>query len=308
MIENFIKKSNIKHHYKYDYSLVKYVNARIKVTIICKEHGEFQQTPDSHSRGVGCPNCNGGVRYSKDKFINNARLKHGDLYNYDLVDYKNNNIKIKIICEIHGIFQQRPSDHLKYGCWKCGVDNRKKRHILTNNEFIFKCSVIHNNTYDYSKTNYINTKSKVTIICKEHGEFEQLANTHITGAGCPSCRESKAIKTLKGYLKNKNILFIPEKRFVDCRDIRPLPFDLFIPEYNLCIEYDGIQHSKPNSFFNKKNKFDDRVRKDKIKTEYCSGLGDRPNLLRFNHKQSSEEIFDILTAFFSEKVNGVFTR
>ena len=76
--------------------------------------------------------------------------------------------------------------------------------------------------------------------------------------------------------------------------------DLFIPKYNLCVEYDGIQHSNPNSFFNQKTDFNDRVRKDKIKTKYCTGFNGRPNLLRFNHEQSLNEITDSLISFFTK--------
>ena len=56
--EEFIKRANEKHGDKYNYSKVDYVNNQAKVCIICPEHGEFWQTPNSHLNGVGCPKCN----------------------------------------------------------------------------------------------------------------------------------------------------------------------------------------------------------------------------------------------------------
>ena len=121
----FIESSKKIHGDKYDYSKVNYVNNRTKVCIICPEHGEFWQTPDSHLQGKGCYKCSLANRASKrklsnDEFIEKARLVHGDKYDYSKVDYVNNYTKICIICPKHGEFWQTPSNHLKYnGCPVC---------------------------------------------------------------------------------------------------------------------------------------------------------------------------------------------
>lgn len=309
MKDKFIKKSNNIHGNKYDYSNVEYINAKTKVRIICPEHGGFMQTPDSHSRGVGCPKCKGGTQYTKDDFIKLSISKHGYNYDYSKIKYVNSQTKVTIICKTHGEFLQRPSEHIKgYGCRECGILRFSKTKTLTTQNFIDKCRMVHNNKYDYSDTIYINTRSKVKIICPVHGVFEQLANTHIMGGGCPACLDSKGIKILRIFLNKNNILFIPEKRFLDCKDIRSLPFDIYLPEYNLCIEYDGIQHSKSRSFFNRKKGFNDRQRKDKIKTDYCTGNDGKPNLIRFSYKNKDEEIINSLITFFHKKFDRLFIR
>ena len=107
------------HGDRYDYSLVDYVNRGTKIIIRCKKDGhvDFQQTPGMHWSGQGCPEC--GIlkvsnirRKTKEKFIEEAKLVHGDEYDYSLVDYKGDKINVIIICSVHGNFQQFPNNHL----------------------------------------------------------------------------------------------------------------------------------------------------------------------------------------------------
>ena len=183
MTDKFIQKAKLIHGDKYDYSKVEYVNAKSKVIIICKEHGDFLQTPDSH-RNSGCSKCAGRYIPNTLEFIEKAKLIHDDKYDYSKVDYKNNNTKIIIICKIHGEFLQTPHHHTnrKDGCKKCSG-----KYKPTNEEFIEKSKNIHNDYYDYSKVEYINCKINVIIICKKHGEFLQTPDTHIQGGGCNIC-------------------------------------------------------------------------------------------------------------------------
>ncbi len=129
--KNFINKANEIHSSKYDYSLVNYINKRTKVTILCKTHGEFKQTPGSHLNGSGCPLC--GLNSSSEKqlltteeFIAKANSVHNFYYNYSLVQYKKSSKKVFIICKKHGVFLQTPASHLYgSGCPLCA--NFKKR-------------------------------------------------------------------------------------------------------------------------------------------------------------------------------------
>lgn len=76
-------------------------------------------------------------------------------------------LKVKIICEKHGIFEQTPAHHMRgNGCQLCS-ENKK----MTNGDFIGKVKEIHGNRYDYSLVEYTNSNTKVKIICEEHGEF-----------------------------------------------------------------------------------------------------------------------------------------
>ena len=124
-------------------------------------------------------------------FIERAKRIHGDKYDYSKVDYKNTKTKVTIICPIHGEFYQRPNNHLNgQGCPHCSVT-----HKLTKEIFVKKASEIHEAKYDYSKVNYVNNKTKICIICPEHGEFEQKPNDHLMGHGCPKCGGTKKYTT-----------------------------------------------------------------------------------------------------------------
>ena len=107
------------------------------------------------------------------EFIEKAKRIHGDKYDYSKVKYVNNRTKVCIICPEHGEFWQRPTSHLKGCiCYRCSQKAKaKKQKKSSTNEFIEKAKKIHGDKYDYSKVEYINAKTKVCIICPEHGEF-----------------------------------------------------------------------------------------------------------------------------------------
>lgn len=120
-------------------------------------------------------------------FIEKAKIIHGNKYNYDKIDYINNYTKICIICKIHGSFFQTPGNHLSgRGCKICGI--QKNTSYAT--EFIKKANKIHKNQYDYSKVIYINSKTKINIICKIHGQFNQSPSNHLANHGCGKCRKN----------------------------------------------------------------------------------------------------------------------
>ena len=180
--EDFIAEAQKIHGDKYDYSKVEYVNSGTKVCIVCPEHGEFWQTPSNHLSGKGCLSCSGRKKMNLEEFIAEAQKVHGDKYNYSKVVYINSGTKVCIVCPEHGDFWQTPSEHKSgKGCPKCIGRNK------TTEDFIAKAKEVHGNKYDYSKTKYVDTKTKVCIICPQHGEFWQIASSHIRGNGCPKC-------------------------------------------------------------------------------------------------------------------------
>jgi hypothetical protein len=121
------------------------------------------------------------------QFIDKARKVHGSKYIYDKVQYINNRTKINIICPEHGEFWQTPENHLAgQGCPLCGGTKK-----LGKEGFVEKANLIHGGLYDYSKVEYVNNKTKVTIICPEHGEFKQTPHNHLKGQGCPLCGKGK---------------------------------------------------------------------------------------------------------------------
>lgn len=281
--EEFIDKSNKAHLGKnvesnYDYSKAKYIDNKTKIIIICKKygHGEFIQIPSDHINGHGCPKCSGRLKYTKEEFIIRSQSIHKDefenpRYDYSKVVYINNKTKVKIICNKHGIFEQKPESHTnqKNGCPKCS-----RVAIPTTIEFVEKCKQIHKNEYgqpkyDYSKTVYTNAFSKVAIICSNHGEFLQVANYHLRGNGCPTCKDSKGEMKILSFLTQQKINKIRNKRFSDCKHKYELPFDFYLPDHNICIEYDGEFHYNLSKFRDNEIKLSNMQRNDKIKDKYC---------------------------------------
>ena len=203
----FVERAKKVHGEKYDYSKVSYKNNSTKVCIICKEseHGEFYQRPVDHIKGNGCPKCSGNAKLTTVEFVLRARGVHGDKYDYSKVSYKNNSTKVCIICKEseHGEFYQTPDCHLiGNGCPKCS--NNVK---LTTKKFIERSREVHGDKYDYSKVKYKDSSTKVCIICKEseHGEFYQVANTHLRGSGCPKCKGGVRLTTGKFIDKAKSM-------------------------------------------------------------------------------------------------------
>mgnify|MGYP006921343902 CR=1 FL=1 len=200
----FIKKARKVHGGKYDYSLVDYKRNDENVIIICAIHGEFKQRPSNHLNGANCYHCgmeNKAKNRAKNKedFITECQITHGNKYDYSLTQYTNCKEKIKVICPTHGIFELMADNHKRRdGCSKCN-----KEEDLKNNKkaFLDKSVLAHNNKYDYSTVEYINSTKKVKIICPIHGEFEQTPNSHSMGRGCYEC--SKLCNTYKreDYIK-----------------------------------------------------------------------------------------------------------
>lgn len=216
----FIEKSIQIHGNKYDYNNVVYKNYKYKVNIICPEHGEFCQLPGNHLKGEGCIKCR-NVEMAKnradtiDQFIEKAKLVHGDKYDYSKVNYINNSTKICIICPEHGEFWQTPANHinLKQGCPKCYKLKRIKKNKETTfidrkQIFIDKCKRLYGDKYDYSKVNYINTETKVCIICPVHGEFYKKPSKFLQGQVCPRCtieqRKNKILEHKYEFIEKAN--------------------------------------------------------------------------------------------------------
>ncbi len=130
------------------------------------------------------------------KFIQKAKQIHGNKYSYDLVDYIDSKTKVKIICPVHGEFEQTPANHLRCECYKCSIQTIKHKLSKTTEQFIINAWCKHGDKYNYSLVEYINNHTKVKIICPVHGEFEQTPINHLNGQRCPKCYGT--------YLKNTN--------------------------------------------------------------------------------------------------------
>jgi hypothetical protein len=149
--EEFVKEAQNTHlnpdgSPKYTYDNVYYINGAKKVFVTCPLHGDFPVTPQNHiSRKSGCPKCKGEklgdlLRYDQEKFINLSRKVHGNIYDYSQVQYINSRTYVDIICNNHGVFPQKPADHLQgNGCPRCHESTGEKiiNEFLKNNNITF---------------------------------------------------------------------------------------------------------------------------------------------------------------------------
>jgi hypothetical protein len=258
-IEQFIIESVEIHDDTYDYSMADYKNGSTKISIVCKIHGVFLQTPRNHLSGYGCNKC--GIKAQAKKvsksisvFLEEASKKHDNFYDYSLItEYQNNREKLSIICPIHDIFYQDAASHLRgYGCSSCGLLNSTElfsSQKKTTEQFIQESVKIHSNLYDYSLTNYIRIDMPVVIICNKHGNFSQKALCHLQGKGCPKCSK-KISKPERKWLSYMNI---PDDRYH--RQVRIYVDDKwyvadgFDPNTNTIFEFLGdYWHGNPEKY------------------------------------------------------------
>lgn len=184
----FIEQSNKIHNNFYNYTKSNYIGINEKIIIICPIHQEFSQRAGAHMKGEGCIKCaNDKRRMDNERFIYEAKLVHGDKYDYSKVNYINNDTKVIIVCgnKNHKEFEQSPSNHLAgRGCKQCTVDKQ----TFSLEHFITKARLTHSNKYNYSKTKYINNYTKIEIVCPnpKHKSFWQNPTDHYYH-GCPKC-------------------------------------------------------------------------------------------------------------------------
>lgn len=285
--EEFIRLSKQIHGNKYDYSKVNYVNNKTNVCIICPEHGEFWQRPSHHLDGHGCKKCSSskprkkrGVGYNslgKEEFVKRAVEKFGDRYDYSKVIYVNCDTKVDIICPIHGIFHQTPYNHLKSnGCPKCFSETNHIIQRKSKEQFISDSIKLFGNMYDYTECKYLGNKIPIKVICKKCGKsFYVTPHNHlIHKEGCPYCKLSKMEIHISKLLEENKIVFEQQKVFdwlVNGKSVKSL--DFYLPEYNIAIECQGLQHFKPIKYFGGEDYLKRQQNNDSVKKELCKEHG-----------------------------------
>ena len=181
------------------------------------------------------------------------------------MEYKNNSTKVCIICPEHGEFWQTAAEHMRgKGCSECGKKTISQKKTLNFEHYLKIFNEVHKEKYDYSQTKYIDSLTKINILCPIHGEFWQLPYDHSIGHGCPKCarQESKGEMSVFDYLRT----LYYEEILTRCKNvISPYELDIYIPSKKIAIEYDGlIWHSE-------------RFNKDKnyhlTKTQLCEKQG-----------------------------------
>lgn len=226
--QEFIDEVSEKHNNFYTYTKTDYVRSIDKIIVTCPSHGDFHVLANNHVRGKGCKLCaikNNSLKriLGNEVFLARAFAKHGDRYSYPECEVSTLKCTVTVICPSHGEFITTPYGHLHgVGCPECAKDLRSTSQVHSLDMFLEKARTVHGQTYDYSLiTTYDGAKSKVRIICKEHGEFSQFAANHYSGADCPVCKPGGYNNKLSGsfyVLLDKNILKVGiTNKFVQTR-------------------------------------------------------------------------------------------
>jgi Zn ribbon nucleic-acid-binding protein len=281
--DDFIKKAKYVHNNFFEYEKGSFVNVSSKVGVICPIHGIFYQKANNHLNGANCPKCKhdkiihkitklqtknkSTVKYDTDTFVKKVQQLYGDKYILENIKYVNNRTPIYVGCKEHGYFSITPNHLLSgRGCSKCS-----KNYHYTTDEIIEKFKEIHGDKYIYDKTKYTRTHDNITVTCKIHGNFEISPSNHLNGEGCPKCNNSKLEEEIRLLLEKKDIKYIFRERKIDW--LNGLELDFYLPEYNVAIECQGIQHFKPVSFFGGEENFNNLKEHDENKKRLCEKNG-----------------------------------
>lgn len=235
----------------------------------------------------------------RKEFIRKAKEIHGERYSYEFVEYVNSHTKVNILCSEHGSFYQLPYVHIgkqRSICPKCAKINSTNKSKKTLDEFIKESNLIHNYKYNYDKVVYKTNKIKVIVSCEKHGDFKVAPNSHLSGkTGCPNCFISRGEENIAKVLCDFGINFIRRHKFDDCFYKKKLEFDFYLPEQNICIEYDGEQHFKEVKFFNSNLK-ENKIR-DGIKNKYCEDKGIKLIRISYFEKEIEKVLNEYLSTF-----------
>lgn len=301
-IKQFVEEARAIHGDKYDYSLVNYQGAFKKVQIICPKHGIFEQIPDSHiNQRCGCAKCKFDWHVvTEEEFLNRVKEKFGDKFDLSKMNYIDYTTPITIICPIHGEFEMTPYAFVNCdnGCHECGKEVGIRKLTSTTEEFISKAKKIHNDFYDYSLVNYINSRTPVDIICPKHGVFTQTPSAHLHSKGCPSCARSKGEMFIERYLREHAFEYIPQYpcRFFEWRLYADFYLNVNNKEY--IIEFNGRQHYQPVERFGGQKTFEHQQKRDQALRDYCKY--NHINYVEIRYDLKPDEIIAILNKILYE--------
>lgn len=247
-----------------------YIGANTKILhkcLICEF--EWYATPHNILRGRGCPKCSNHVKLNHDDYVNRLSTINPNIK--VLGHYVNYATPILHRCLVHGVeWHTTPGNILSgHGCKKCANDKLAYERSKSKSQYAEDLKKI--NQYIIVVGEYVNAHTPVLHRCLIDGfEWYAKPNNILSGKGCPKCAESKGEREVRQWLDCHNIAYKHQKVFKDCVDIKPLPFDFYLPDYNVAIEYQGEQHYKSVDYFGGEKAFEKRKLHDKIKSDYCA--------------------------------------
>lgn len=262
-----------------------YIGSNIKIAHKCKIDGYVWNTkPNIILMGHGCPKCSGRVIMPHNEYVQ----KVFDInQNIEVVDiYNGSRNKILHRCKIDGYEWEITPDHVLrgVGCPLCGGKLRK-----THEQYVKEVFNINPDIEVIER--YVSYKTPILHKCKIDGcQWYACPSNVLFGTGCPQCKASRGEREIIAWLSNRSISFEPQKTFDDCKNKKLLPFDFYLSEHNLCIEYDGEQHYHPINFFGGEERLRKTIQRDRIKTDYC--LANNIQLLRIKYNENVTEVLE----------------
>lgn len=254
--------------------LEKYIGSTIPILHKCLKHNiKWKITPSSVLNGAGCEKCHA------EKIANALQKKH-----FQYVDelsianpvievigtYINSSTPVKHRCLIHDItWEITPISALRgSGCPMCLKEKISNCKLKTHEQYVDELKTRNSSVIAIEK--YIGANKPMLHKCMVCGkEWNAFPNNVLKGFGCPDCNTSKGEKAVRLWLEKNHIKFEQQKRFPDCCDKRPLPFDFYLPDYNSVIEYNGLQHYEAKDYFGGETALIYTQKHDRIKEEYC---------------------------------------
>lgn len=257
-----------------------YVNSKININIKCKICGHLWSTrPNNLLNGQGCPKCSARYKRTHEEFVLEMNSVNP---NIEIVSkFKNVSTKVDCICKICGHNWSNTPNHLLsgVGCPKCKVIRVGQLRRVKNDDFLAR--MLKENKDIEILSNYVYALQKVDCRCKLCGNVWSATPANLLGGhGCPICYESRGEKKIRSYLIEKGILFESQKRYDNLRGVSNglLSYDFYLPNQNLLIEYQGLQHSQPVRFNGRdtqqsNQQFSTQQEHDKRKREYANANG-----------------------------------
>lgn len=289
-----------------------YTSVNKKIKCKCMIDGfEWAPVVSSLLNGSGCPKCR-DVKLRNERIMSDDSFKEKVTKKYPYIrttsPYNGAHNKMGFEClRCKNKWEMIPSDlfHSKIGCPKCSMKNLSER--MTKSPDQFKNEVVSNNKNIELLENYVGSHTPILVRCKIHGiewraDPDSLRYGH---HGCPKCSKNRTENNLCDLLESWGYRVVRQKRFSDCKDKHTLPFDAYLPEYNICIEYDGEQHYMKEKFKWRdktgcnESHFETIQLHDFIKTKYC--LENKIPLIRIPYWEAD----DMESFLFDEMVHYV---
>lgn len=243
-----------------------------KIEFNCKIHGKYRDYPSNFIKGHGCHICYGNTKIDEEIREKLSKI-HPDLdFSKSKYSEKDSLHRIDVICPKHG------KQKISYfnltngqGCYQCGRELAGLKLTVSNDEFIKRGIKLFGNKYSYLHLDMFNRdkEGKVIVTCVEHGDFKILPSNFYKGVGCPKCQESTIENEIRLLLEKNSINYIYQCNKSYFPWLGKQSLDFYLPDYNIAIECQGLQHFEPIEYFGGYENYQKQIELDSSKKIKC---------------------------------------